>query len=81
MVEDDDKLYNLETFRKFFNELDLELEAKRLEGVTRLELINHCKTNGMEQGRVLTLYKDKSGFKEIQVSYQDDGKTMKIFLV
>jgi len=70
-----------ETFRKFFNDLELELEAKRLETVTRLELINHCKTNGMEQGRVLTLYKDKSGFKEIQVAYQDDGKTMKIFLV
>ena len=70
-----------ETFRKFFAELELELEAKRLETVTRLELINHCKTNGMEQGRVLTLYKDKLGFKEIQIAYQDDGKTMKIFLV
>ena len=70
-----------ETFRKFFSELELELEAKRLETVTRLEIINRCKTNGMEQGRVLTLYKDKSGFKEIQVAYQDDGKTMKIFLV
>ena len=70
-----------ETFRKFFNELDLELEAKRLVTVTRLELINHCKTNGMQQGRVLTLFKDKSGFKEIQIAYQDEGKTMKIFLV
>jgi len=70
-----------ETFRKFFNDLELELEAKRLVTVTRLELINHCKKNGMEQGRVLTLYKDKSGFNEIQIAYQDDGKTMKIFLV
>ena len=70
-----------ETFLKFLNDLELELEAKRLETVTRLELINHCKTNGMEQGRVLTLYKDKFGFKEIQIAYQDDGKTMKIFLV
>lgn len=49
--------------------------------VTRLEVINHAnrdKEHGF--GRILTLYKDLEDFHSIELSYQDDGRTLKIFL-
>jgi len=47
--------------------------------VTRFEVINHAK-NDMGIGRVMTLYKGMNHFTNIELSYQDDGKTLKVFL-
>jgi hypothetical protein len=48
--------------------------------VTRLEVINHA-TNDKPIGRLLTLYKELGDFTNIELEYQDGGKTLKIFLV
>jgi hypothetical protein len=53
-------------------------EEKKVE-ITRLEVINHAK-NDMPIGRILTLYKELEDFNNIEVSYQDGGMTLKIFL-
>ena len=47
--------------------------------VNRLEVINHCK-NKYPFGRIFTLYKEMDDFNEIELSYQDGGETLKIFL-
>jgi hypothetical protein len=47
--------------------------------VTRLEVINHA-DNDSPIGRILTMYKEMGDFKEIELSYQDGGRTLKIFL-
>lgn len=47
--------------------------------ITRIEVINHA-VNSMPIGRILTLYKEMHDFYTIDISMQDDGKTMKIFL-
>ena len=47
--------------------------------VNRLEVINHA-LNEHRPGRMLTLYKEAGDFEEIELSYQDGGKTLKIFL-
>jgi hypothetical protein len=47
--------------------------------VTRLEVINHA-LNEYPAGRMLTLYKESGDFEEIELSYQDGGRTLKIFL-
>ena len=61
--------------KSLISKLSLELEAVRNKDVTRFEVIDHA--NG--KGRVLVM--DTGSFKEIQFSYQDDGKTLKVFLV
>ena len=49
--------------------------------ITRLEVINHASTvNGRSIGRILTLYKLLGDFKNIELSVQDNGQTLKIFL-
>jgi hypothetical protein len=53
-------------------------EEKKVE-ITRLEVINHAK-NDMPIGRILTLYKELDDFNSIEVSYQDGGMTLKIFI-
>lgn len=50
-----------------------------LEKISRLEVINHAK-NKLPIGRVLTLYKELKDFDSIEISIQDDGRTMKIFI-
>ena len=55
-----------------------EKEKKEVE-ITRLEVINHA-DNDRPIGRILTMYKSMEDFQEIQVQYQDDGRTLKIFL-
>jgi len=50
-----------------------------LEKISRLEVINHAK-NRLPIGRVLTLYKELNDFDSIEISIQDDGRTMKIFI-
>jgi hypothetical protein len=47
--------------------------------VTRLEVINHAK-NDNPVGRILTLYKELGDFEQIELAYQDGGKTLKIFI-
>jgi hypothetical protein len=47
--------------------------------INRLEIINHAK-NDKPVGRILTLYKELGDFEHIEVVYQDNGKTLKIFL-
>jgi len=49
------------------------------EGITRLEVINHAENN-LQFGRALTLYKSMGDFQNVELSYQDNGKTLKIFL-
>lgn len=53
-------------------------QPKKVE-ITRLEVINHT-TNHYPIGRILTLYKLLKQFNSIELSYQDGGKTLKIFL-
>jgi hypothetical protein len=47
--------------------------------ITRLEIINHAK-NDHSIGRLLTLYKELGDFNSIELCYQDDKRTLKIFL-
>jgi hypothetical protein len=54
-------------------------EEKKEVEVTRLEVINHA-DNDKPIGRILTMYKEMGDFNEIELSYQDGGRTLKIFL-
>jgi len=47
--------------------------------VTRFEVINHAK-NSMRVGRIMTLHKEMNQFIDIELSYQDEGRTLKVFL-
>ncbi len=47
--------------------------------ITRIEIINHAK-NSHQFGRLITLYKELGDFDVAEISMQDDGRTMKIFL-
>ena len=49
--------------------------------ITRFEIINHADDNELIQGKVLVLLKEDGEFNNITLSYQDDGKTLKIFLI
>ena len=53
-------------------------EKKEVE-VTRFEVINHA-DNDTSIGRLLTMYKEMGDFQEIELSYQDGGRTLKVFL-
>jgi len=50
-----------------------------IDKIDRIEVINHFK-NARITGRVLVLTKELNDFEEIDISLQDDGKTLKIFL-
>ena len=60
---------------KVINIMNEDKDAK----VTRLEIINHAE-NDKAVGRLLTLYKELGDFNHIELSYQDGGTTLKIFL-
>jgi hypothetical protein len=47
--------------------------------ITRIEIINHAKNN-YPTGRIMTLYKELGDFDIAEISMQDGGRTMKIFL-
>jgi hypothetical protein len=47
--------------------------------ITRIEVINHAK-NEHPIGRILTLHKEIGDFDIAEISIQDGGRTMKIFL-
>ena len=55
------------------------MENETKPEITRLEVINHA-TNDRPIGRILTLYQELGDFKSIELSFQDGGKTLKIFL-
>ena len=57
----------------------MENKEKEKVEVTRLEVINHA-SNYKPIGRILTMYKEMGDFKEVEVQYQDGGRTIKIFL-
>ena len=50
-----------------------------LEKINRLEVINHAE-NKHEIGRLLVMYQEKNDFKKIEISIQDEEKTLKIFI-
>lgn len=50
-----------------------------LEKISRIEVINHA-NNRYRIGRVVTLYKELDEFDSVEISIQDDGRTMKIFV-
>ena len=56
-----------------------EKQEQKESKVTRLEVINHAK-NDKPVGRILTLYKELGDFEQIELAYQDGGKTLKIFI-
>jgi len=60
------------TFQKIMS------KEKEVE-VTRFEVINHA-DNDKPIGRVLTMYKEMGDFKNLEVQYQDGGRTIKVFL-
>ena len=62
------------TFENYYN-----MENETKPEITRLEVINHA-TNDRPIGRILTLYQELGDFKSIELSFQDGGKTLKIFL-
>lgn len=57
----------------------MEEQIINIDAITRIEVINHAK-NKLPTGRLVVLLKDMEDFDEIEVSVQDDGKTLKIFL-
>jgi len=57
----------------------MEDEKKEEVEVTRFEVINHA-DNYAQIGRLITMHKDMGDFKNIEVQYQDGGRTLKIFL-
>jgi hypothetical protein len=57
----------------------MEEQIINIDDITRIEVINHAK-NKLPTGRLVVLLKDMEDFDEIEVSVQDDGKTLKIFL-
>ena len=50
-----------------------------LEKISRIEVINHA-NNRYPIGRVVTLYKELDEFDSVEISIQDGGRTMKIFI-
>lgn len=50
-----------------------------LEKISRIEVINHA-SNRYSIGRILTLYRELEEFDSIEISIQDNGRTMKIYI-
>ena len=50
-----------------------------LDLIDRVEVINHAK-NDYSIGRLVVLYKKFLDFKNVELSLQDDNKTLKIFI-
>jgi hypothetical protein len=57
---------------------ELEKQQLDLTNINRLEVINHA-SNSHPIGRVLTMYETKD-FRNIDMQFQDSGKTLKIFV-
>lgn len=54
-------------------------ESENSVKVTRFEVINHG-NKALGIGRILTLYQDIGDFSSIELSFQDGGRTLKVFL-
>lgn len=48
--------------------------------ITRFEVINHA-NNDRPIGRLLTMYHITEDFNKIELSFQDNGSTLKVFLL
>lgn len=70
-----DPMYNV--FNNNF--VDDDIASFDVNMINRIEVINHAK-NRFDVGRVLTMYQERGDFKNIDVSVQDDGRTLKIFV-
>jgi len=57
----------------------LKMAAINDSKITRIEIINHAK-NDHPIGRIMSLHKLLGDFDVVDISMQDGGKTMKIFL-
>lgn len=55
------------------------MEQTELKKGTSIEVINHA-SNDLPIGRLLTVYKEFGHFDNMEISIQDGGKTLKIFL-
>lgn len=55
-----------------------ELQEKNNK-VNRIEVINHA-DNRLQIGRIVTLHQALGEFNHIEMQYQDNGKTLKIFI-
>lgn len=66
----------LNTYYSIWNQI---MSNEKEVEVTRFEVINHA-SNDKQFGRLLTMYKSSGDFKNIEVQYQDGGRTLKIFL-
>jgi len=64
--------------KKMYSLLTKENEVKQSK-VTRFEVINHA-NNDHNIGRVLTMYKEMEDFTNIELQYQDGGRTLKVFI-
>lgn len=65
---------------KVWNECEQDKKQQLdLTNITRLEVINHAK-NSHRIGRILTMYKETEDFTVVDAEFQDDGKTLKIFV-
>jgi hypothetical protein len=58
----------------------MSIDKEKQEKISRLEVINHAK-NDMRVGRVLALYREMGDFQNVELDFQDGGRTLKIFLV
>ena len=54
-------------------------ESENSVEITRFEVVNHAK-NTYQIGRLLTLYQELGDFSSIELSFQDGGRTLKVFL-
>lgn len=80
-----DRLINKNSLLDWYNIIekareihDKELNNKDFSNVTRVEVINHA-INNEKIGRILSMYKEIGDFNFVEMSIQDNGKTMKIF--
>jgi hypothetical protein len=54
-------------------------ESENSVEITRFEVINHG-NKSLGIGRILTLYQEIGDFNSIELSFQDGGRTLKVFL-
>lgn len=71
-----DLAYGLKEIKTMDNNNEVKIDTDK---INRVEVINHAK-NDHPVGRLLVLYQELGDFKRIEISVQDDQRTLKIFL-
>lgn len=77
-IESENNYYKIVKNVNKFSKDDIDLKQE-INNISRLEIINHA-TNNKLTGRLLTLHKRLGDFNNLEFSYQDNNKTLKIFL-